>query len=127
MRKLRMSAIVAGVLVGGLVLGGIGIATAMTRTGMPGSPEARYATDDTSTITPPSGDTTDPAPPSDVTRPPVTPPSPVTSPPGTPPWFDPTSSVPTTCTPRPMPPHARGHAYGPVISHPHSGLHRGMR
>jgi len=96
MRNLRVTAMVAGALVSGLVLGGIGIATAATSGAKtPATIKTSYGvTDATSTITPPSGDTTPSVTPTGTTRP-------------------------------PMPPQAKGHAYGRVISHPHCGLHFG--
>lgn len=127
MRNLRVTAMVAGALVSGLVLGGIGIGVAVAATSAAGSPTAVHsrlgALDTTEVVTPPSDGTTV-TPPSDGTT--VTPPSDGTT--VTPPSDGTTPSVPATCTPRPpMPPQARGHAYGRMIPHPHQGLHRGMR
>ena len=101
MRNLKMTALVAGALVGGLVLGGVGIAAAQMRgTNDPAAPRVTYGTvDTTQPVTPPSTDTTQPVTPS----------------------VDPTDTVRP-----PMPSQARGHAYGRTITHMHSGLHRGQ-
>ena len=120
MRNLKVTAMVAGALVGGLVLGGVGIATA-TSIGQatPGTTPARYVSaETTSPVTPPSGDTT-------VV---VTPPSGDTTPVVTPGSGDTTESASPTCTPRPpMPTQAKGHAYGRMVAHPNNGLHLGWR
>lgn len=118
MRNLKVTAMVASALVGGLVLGSIGIAAATTLgQATPGTNPAPYGSMETTTpVTPPSTDTTDV----------VTPPSTDTTIIVTPPSTDTTESVSTTDTPRPpMPAQAKGHAYGRMIVHMHSGLHRG--
>jgi hypothetical protein len=139
MRNLKVTAMVAVALAGGLVLGGVGIAAAATRAaGSTPMVKGTVASMDTTTpVAPPAGDTTDPAlPPSGDTTQPVTPPTGDTTQPVTPPSGDTTQpalpptgdTTPTVCpAPRPpMPPQAHGHAYGRVISHPHHGLHRGQ-
>jgi hypothetical protein len=106
MRNLRVTTLVAGALVGGLLLGGIGIATAATRgSETPAIQTRRGAVYATSSTALQSGDTTQPA---------------------TPPTGDTTPSVSPTRTPRPpMPPQSNGHAYGRMMAHPHRGLHLG--
>ena len=118
MRNLKATAMVAGAIVGGLVLGGVGIATATTiGQATPGTTPAIYASAETTPpMTPPSGDAT-------VV---VTPPSDATTPVVTPGSGGATGSVTPTHTPRPaMPGQSRGHAYGRMMSHPNSGLHLG--
>jgi len=107
MRNLRVTTLVAGALVAGLVLGGLGIASATTSGSMNQGKNQSHdrAVDPTSTVTPPSVDVVKPSVPSII----------------------PTPTVPSVDTTRPpMPPNAQGHAYGRVISHPHTGLHRGQ-
>ena len=118
MKNLKVTALVAVGLVGGLVLGSIGIAAATTLgQATPGTTPAAYGSAEATTpVTPPSTDTTLV----------VTPPSTDTTVVVTPPSTDPTGSVTTTGSPRPgMPSQAKGHAYGRMMSHPNSGLHRG--
>jgi hypothetical protein len=139
MKNLRVTAMVAGALVGGLVLGGVGIATAATHGMTPTAGRMGYSSVDTTpVVTPPSGDATPVAtPPAVDTTPAMTPPSGDTTQPMTPPSDD---STPTMMPPSgdttpsmspagpqrpPMPVQAHGHAYGRTVSHPHSGLHRG--
>lgn len=127
MRNVKTTAMVAGALVAGLVLGGVGIASASMGAGSSAMGRTWYATAETTPTAPISGDTTAPVPSTDTTQP-ATPPSGDTTQPATPTAGDTTASVPPTCTPRvPMPPKAKGHAYGRMMSHPHSGLHMGQK
>ena len=107
MRNMRMTAMLASGLVAGLVLGGIGIAAAQTSAlQTPATARTHQGgMDATSSISPRSSETTEPETPSG----------------------DATPSVPAIGTVRsPMPLQSNGHAYGRMISHPNSGLHRGM-
>ena len=112
MKRFKIAALLAGVLVGGLVLGGIGVASATMGAGMPGTPGTHQG--------------------SMLTTPPVDPSDGTTMTPGTP-WSGDTTMTPgthgsdgATMTPDPtMPPQAMGPAYGRTIPHPHTGLHRG--
>lgn len=127
MRNVKTTVMVAGALAAGLVLGGVGIASASMGAGPSTMVQTRYAAAETTPAAPISGDTTASVPSTDTTQP-VTPPSGDTTQPATPPTGDTTASVTPTCTPRPlMPPKAKGHAYGRMMSHPHSGLHMGQR
>lgn len=125
MKRSKIAALLAGVLVGGLVLGGIGVASASMGAGMPVTPGTHQGSMlTTPPVDPSSGDAT------------MTPGTPwsgdTTMTPGTHGSGDTTMTPGThgsdgaTMTPDPtMPPQAMGLAYGRTIPHPHTGLHRG--
>jgi hypothetical protein len=135
-KRFKIAALLAGVLVGGLVLGGIGVASATMGAGMPGTPGTHQGSMlTTPPVDPSDGTTMTPGTPwsGDTTMTPGTHGSDgATMTPSTP-WSEDTTMTPgthgsdgATMTPDPtMPPQAMGPAYGRTIPHPHTGLHRG--